>query len=145
MSDLENVEPVDIEQWLDDDGKIGPDSDGNMPPLDISEEHVSQALYDQGHEFEIIADPTDPDDDAWAVLLNEPHKDVIIKYSRVEMDTNMRTMDFEYEILYVPEGQDLPEPDTFGAYLSDILVSIVTKFNADGNVVYEPIEEESNL
>ena len=144
MSDLENVEPVDIEQWLDDDGKIGPDSDGTLP-LDISEEHTAKALYDMGHEFEVISDPMDPSEDAWAVLLNDPYKDVVLRYKSVEMDTAMGTMDFEYELLFVPEGLQLPDPDEFGKYLSDILVSIVRTFAADGNVLYDPIEDETTV
>lgn len=141
MNDLENVEPVDVEQWLDGDGLIGPDSDGTLP-LDISEEHTSKARYDMGHEFDIISDPEDPSEDAWAVLLNEPYKDVVLRYKSVEMDTSMGTMDFEYELLYVPEGLELPSPDDFGAYLSDVLVSIVRHFSDDGNVVFDPIDDE---
>ena len=146
MSDLENVEPIDVEQWLDSDGKIGPDAEGYMPPLDISEEHISAPLYDSGYEYEVIADPTDSSEDAWAVLLNdEKYKDVVVKYLKVEMDNSMRTMDFEYQVLYAPEGAELPDPDVFGAYLSDILMSIVTKYAADDAVIYEPIEDETTV
>jgi len=140
---MHDLESINIDKWLDSAGQITPAEDGTLPPIDLPESHIARATMDEGHEYEVIADPQGGPDD-WAVLLNEPdYKDVVIRYISIEIDPNMGTMEFRYQVMYVPEGTILPNPEIFSTYLSNVLASIVSKYSEEGAVQYESIDDES--
>jgi len=140
---MDKLEPINIDKWLDSDGMIAPADDGTLPPVELPEDHFAQPSMDEGHEYEVIADPSGGPED-WAVLLNEPeYKDVVVRYISIEIDPKMGTMEFEYQVMYVPEGSTLPNPEIFSMYLSNVLASVVSKYSQEDAVQYETIDDES--
>lgn len=97
---------------------------------------ISADGIEEGVQFLIIDDPTNPKDEtAWAVLLEEePFKDWVVKFHGITLD-RAETLTFDYELLSCPESEVEPDRDAFLTLLTGIVNRIITEAKKNKTLV----------
>lgn len=89
-------------------------------------------------DYVIAPDPANPmDPDGWSVvIMHKDYKDVVIKYHNVQMNPEKQEIEFQVELMMIPEGSLVdPAEERFCRVCSLIIQDLIDEMNRADSLV----------